>query len=141
MSPMYLKDKIPLGSFLFRSNHLNPHSSTLVLTVLCNQQPGQGWGMPFSTSKGQCGKSETSSLSCPPVLPMEDKVRSWLYSASSLVPLHCRAVLGSTERPQGQKQQVPGSSQTRKLSWKQPELVTPSPSALSLSLSLQWVTQ
>lgn len=99
-----------------------PHCSTSVLAVLCMQQFGQAWGMPFSACEGQGGKPACSPLSCPLPAPLgsslggENKEQA-VFCLLSLCLSIARAALGALRplRPQGQKKQGPGSSQTRKL--------------------------
>lgn len=99
-----------------------PHCSTSVLAVLCTQQFGQAWGTPFSACKGQGGKPECSSLSCPPATPLgsslggENKEQA-VFCLLSLCLSTARAALEALRplRLQGPKKQGPGSPQTRKL--------------------------
>lgn len=110
------------NSFSYGAITPEPHCSISVLAVLCTQQFGQAGGTPFSTCKGKGGKSDCSSLFCPSATPPgsslggENKEQA-VFCLLSLCFSTARAALGALRplRPQGQKKQSPGSSQTRKL--------------------------
>lgn len=117
---------------------LNPLPNASALTVPCNDQCGEAWGMPFSTSKGQGGKSESSLLSCPPATPLEEKIKSWLFFASyscgsPLLGHHWEALRGPKDRRRRvlgthRQESCPGNSQ--ELVTFSDRIVAPAPSVM-----------